>query len=47
MIGVPIDLPGLRRNLDVQWMTGIWVGRLDESDGHEEARKDSGQDAFE
>ena len=34
MIRVPIDLPGLRRKLDVQWMKGIWVGRLDESDGH-------------
>ena len=34
MIRVPIDPPGLRRKLDVQWMKGIWVGRLDESDGH-------------
>ena len=33
MIRVPIDPPGLRRKLDVQWMKGIWVGRLDESDG--------------
>ena len=31
---VPIGPPGLRRKLDVQWMKGIWVGRLDESDGH-------------
>ena len=36
MIRVPIDPPGLRRKLDVQWMKGIWVGRLDESDGHVE-----------
>ena len=34
MIRVPIDFAGLRRKLDVQWMTGIWVGRVDESDGH-------------
>ena len=34
IIRVPIDPPGLRRKLDVQWMKGIWVGRLDESDGH-------------
>ena len=35
MIRVPTDPPGLRRKLDVHWMTGIiWVGRLDESDGH-------------
>ena len=34
MIRVPVDPPGLRRKLDVQWMEGIWVGRLDESDGH-------------
>ena len=34
MIRVPVDPPGLRRKLDVQWMKGIWVGRLDESDGH-------------
>ena len=34
MTGVPIDLTGLRRKLDVQRMKGIWVGRLDESDGH-------------
>ena len=34
MIRVPIDPPGRRRKLDVQWMRGIWVGRLDESDGH-------------
>ena len=34
MIRVPIDPPGLRRELDVQWTIGIWVGRLDESDGH-------------
>ena len=26
MIRVPIDPPGLRRKLDVQWMNGIWVG---------------------
>ena len=29
MIRVPIDPPCLRRKLDVQWMKGIWVGRLD------------------
>ena len=34
MIEVPTDPPGLRKKLDVQWMKGIWVGRLDESDGH-------------
>ena len=34
MIRVPVGLPGLRRKLDVQWMKGIWVGRLDEIDGH-------------
>ena len=34
MIRVPIGPPGLLRILDVQWMKGIWVGRLDESDGH-------------
>ena len=34
MIRVPVDPPGLRRKSDVQWMKGIWVGRLDESDGH-------------
>ena len=34
IIRVPIDLPGLRRKFDVLWMKGIWVGRLDESDGH-------------
>ena len=34
VIRVPIDPPGLRRKLDLQWMKGIWVGRLDESDGH-------------
>ena len=28
------DPPGLRRKLDVQWMTRIWVGRHDERDGH-------------
>ena len=33
MIRVPMDPPGLGRKLDVQWMEGIWVGRLDESDG--------------
>ena len=32
MIRVPIDPPGPRRKLDVE--KGIWVGRLDESDGH-------------
>ena len=32
MIRVPIDPPDLRKKLDVQWMKGIWVGRLDESD---------------
>ena len=30
---VPVDPLGLRKKLDVQWMKGIWVGRLDESDG--------------
>ena len=34
MTRVPIDPTGLRRKLDVQRMKGIWVGRLDESDGH-------------
>ena len=34
MTRVPVDPPGLRWKLDVQWMKGIWVGRLDESDGH-------------
>ena len=34
MIRVPVDPPGLRTKLDVQWMKIIWVGRLDESDGH-------------
>ena len=34
MLRVPFDPLGLRRKLDVQWMKGIWVGRLDESDGH-------------
>ena len=34
MIRVPIDPLGLRRKLIVQWMKGIWVGKLDESDGH-------------
>ena len=34
MIRVPIDPPGLRTKLNVQWIKGIWVGRLDESDGH-------------
>ena len=34
MIRVPIDPPGLRRKLDVQWVKGIWVGRFDESSGH-------------
>ena len=34
MISVPIDPHGLRRKLDVQWMKGIWVRRLDEIDGH-------------
>ena len=34
MIRVPINPPGLRRKLDVQWMKRIWVERLDESDGH-------------
>ena len=34
MIRVPTDPPGLRRKLDGHWMKGIWVGRLDESDGH-------------
>ena len=34
MIRVPIDPTGLRRKFDVQSMKGIWVGRLDESDGH-------------
>ena len=34
MIRVPMDPPSLRRKLDVQWMKGIWVRRLDESAGH-------------
>ena len=34
MIRLPIDPPGLRSKLDVQWMYKICVGRLDESDGH-------------
>ena len=34
MIRGSVDPPGLRRKLDVQWMKGILVGRLDESDGH-------------
>ena len=34
MIRVPIDPPVLRKILDVQWMQRIWIGRLDESDGH-------------
>ena len=34
MIRVPIHPPGLRRKLDAQWMKGIWVGKLDESDDH-------------
>ena len=34
MTRVPIDPTGLRRKLDVQRTKGIWVGRLDESDGH-------------
>ena len=34
MIRVPVYPPGLLKKLDVQWMKGIWVGRLDESDGH-------------
>ena len=34
MIRVPVDPLGLRKKLDVQWMKRIWVGRLDESDGH-------------
>ena len=34
MISVPIEALGLRRKFDVQWMKGIWFGRLDESDGH-------------
>ena len=33
-IRVPIDHPGLKRKLDVQWMKGILVGKLDERDGH-------------
>ena len=33
-IRVPIDPPGLRKKLDVQWMKRIWVGGLDESNGH-------------
>ena len=34
MIRVPIDPLCLRRKLDVQWMKGVWAGRLDESDEH-------------
>ena len=34
MIRVPIDPPGLRRKLDLQWMKRICVGRLVESGGH-------------
>ena len=34
MIRMPIDPPGLRRKLNVQRMKKIWVGRLDECDGH-------------
>ena len=34
MIRMPMDPPGLRRKLDVKWMKGIRVGRLDESVGH-------------
>ena len=34
MIRVPIGLFGVRRKLEVQWMKGVWVGRLAESDGH-------------
>ena len=34
MIRVPIDPPGLRRKLDVPWVKRIWVGGLDEGDGH-------------
>ena len=30
-LDTPVDPSGVRRKLDVQWMTGIWVGRLDES----------------
>ena len=33
-IRVLIDAPGLWRKMDVQWMKGIWVGTLDEGDGH-------------
>ena len=31
---MPIGPPGLRKKLDVQWAKGIWVGKMDESDGH-------------
>ena len=32
MIRVPIDLLGFRKKLGCQWIKGVWVGRLDESD---------------
>ena len=35
MIRVPTDPLGLRKKLDVHWMTRIWVGRVDESVGLE------------
>ena len=34
MTRVQVDPPGFRLKLDVQWMKGIRVGRLDESNGH-------------
>ena len=34
MVRVPIDPPGLRKKLDTQWLKGVWVGRMDESDAH-------------
>ena len=34
LVRVPIDPPGMRKKLDVQWVKGIWVGKMDESDGH-------------
>ena len=34
MVRIPIDPPGLRKKLDGQWVTDIWVGRMDENDGN-------------
>ena len=34
MLRVPIDPPGLRKKLDLQWLKGVWVGRMDENDAH-------------